>query len=262
MTLDQLRPTADRILEPFVDLSERLGLSPDGISLVAFLVALGAGAAFFLAGEEPQLYLAGAGLVFVNGWLDLLDGAVARRLDRDRPAGDLLDHVIDRYADIAVVAGLAAGVEAYALGFAAVTGVLMTSYLGTQAEAVGLARAYGGYLGRADRLVLIGVAAVAAAFVDATVADLSVVGWLLVLFAVGGHLTAVQRFYYAWSDLEDRAAKERALAAAEERDAGGNDEASDDEGGAEPDDGSDEEAQAVDRSDDAPGGSDDQPDGA
>jgi len=261
MTLDQLRPTADRILEPFVDLSERLGLSPDGISLVAFLVALGAGAAFFLAGEEPQLYLAGAGLVFVNGWLDLLDGAVARRLDRDRPAGDLLDHVIDRYADIAVVAGLAAGVEAYALGFAAVTGVLMTSYLGTQAQAVGLDRAYGGYLGRADRLVLIAVAAVAAAFVDATVADLSVVGWLLVLFAVVGHLTAVQRFYHAWSDLEDRAAKERALAAAEERDDAGG--ASGDGGsGAETGDGSDEEAEADGQSGGAAGGSDDRSDGA
>ena len=30
-----------------------------------------------------------------------------------------------------------AGIDAYALGFAAVTGVLMTSYLGTQIQAVG-----------------------------------------------------------------------------------------------------------------------------
>ncbi|PSP80085.1 CDP-alcohol phosphatidyltransferase family protein [Halobacteriales archaeon QS_1_68_20] len=202
MTLDQLRPTANRLLEPFVDLTERLGLSPNGISVVALFVAVAAGGAFYFGGEMPTAYLAGAALVFVNGWLDLLDGALARRLDEDSDAGDLLDHVVDRYADIVIVAGLAAGIERYALGLAAVTGVLMTSYLGTQAQAVGLDRVYGGVLGRADRLVLIAAVAIAAAFVDLSVQGLSLVGWLLVLFAVVGHLTTLQRFYSAWRALE------------------------------------------------------------
>jgi archaetidylinositol phosphate synthase len=74
----------------------------------------------------------------------------------------------------------------------------MTSYLGTQAQAVGLDRVYGGLLGRADRLALIGVTGVVAAVVSATVGGLSVVGWLLAVFAIVGHLTALQRFYYAW----------------------------------------------------------------
>jgi archaetidylinositol phosphate synthase len=129
--------------------------------------------------------------------LDLLDGALARELDSSSEAGDLLDHVLDRYADIAVVVGLAAGVDRFALGLAAVTGVLMTSYLGTQAQAVGLDRVYGGLLGRADRLVLVGVVATVAAFVGTTLQGLSLVGWLLVVFAVVGHLTALQRFYHA-----------------------------------------------------------------
>ena len=202
MTLDQLRPTANRMLEPFVNLSERLGLSPNGVSVGALVVAIAAAGAFYLGGEEPMLYLAGAALVFLNGWLDLLDGALARRLDEESPAGDLLDHVVDRYADIVIVAGLAAGVEQYAIGFAAVTGVLMTSYLGTQAQAVGLDRVYAGVMGRADRLVLIAVVAVIAAFVEFVVFGLTAVGWLLVLFAVVGHVTAFQRFYGAWRALE------------------------------------------------------------
>jgi archaetidylinositol phosphate synthase len=77
----------------------------------------------------------------------------------------------------------------------------MTSYLGTQAEAVGLDRVYGGLLGRADRLVLVGLVTTVAAFVDVAVRGLSVVGWLLVVFALVGHLTALQRFYYARRDL-------------------------------------------------------------
>lgn len=202
MTLDQLRPVANRMLEPFVDLAERLGMSPDGISVLAFALAVVAGAAFALAGSSPLLYLAGAVLVFLNGWLDLLDGALARRLETDSPGGDLLDHVLDRYADIVVVAGLAAGIDRYALGLAAVTGVLMTSYLGTQIQAVGLGRAYGGAIGRADRLALAAFAGAVSAFVPGAVGPLTLVGYLLVLFAVAGHLTALQRFYGAWTDLQ------------------------------------------------------------
>ena len=201
MTLDQLRPVADRMLRPFVSLSTRLGLTPDAVSVVAFALAGGASAAFYLGGDDPLWYLGGAVLVFLNGWLDLLDGALARELGTDSKAGDLLDHVLDRYADILIIAGVAAGIGRYALGLAAVTGVLMTSYLGTQAQAVGLDRVYGGLLGRADRLALVGVAGVVAAVVTTPLAGLSVVGWLLVVFAVVGHLTAIQRFYYAWKAL-------------------------------------------------------------
>jgi archaetidylinositol phosphate synthase len=116
--------------------------------------------------------------------------------------GDLLDHVLDRYADIVVVAGLAAGIGAPWLGFAAVTGVVMTSYLGTQAQAVGLERVYGGLVGRADRLAIIGVVAVLAYPLGGVYGGVSVIGWLLVFLAVVGHLTALQRFGHAWRALE------------------------------------------------------------
>jgi archaetidylinositol phosphate synthase len=209
MTLDRFRPLADRMLDPFVDAADRVGLTPDGVSVVAFGFAVLAAAAYALTGvavggwqPNPLAYLAGALCVFVNGWLDLLDGALARRQGVASRAGDLLDHVLDRYADIVIIAGLAAGVEAYLLGFLAVTGVVMTSYLGTQAQAVGLDRVYGGVVGRADRLVIIGVVTVAAAFYSAELYGLSLVGWLLAFLAVVGHVTALQRFYYSMTALE------------------------------------------------------------
>jgi len=201
MTLDRLRPLADRALRPFVSGAVRVGLTPNGISVLAFALAVAAGLAFAGAGSEPLLYLAGALLVFLNGWLDLLDGAVARELAVESRAGDLLDHVVDRYADIALVVGLAAGIRAWALGLAAVTGVLMTSYLGTQAEAVDLDRVYGGLLGRADRLALIGIAAAVTPFLEVTAGGFGPVGWVLVVLAAIGHLTAVQRFASAFRAL-------------------------------------------------------------
>ena len=209
MTLDKFRPLANRMLEPFVEAADRLGLTPDAISVIAFGFAVLAGAAYSVAGASiagvgpsPGLYVAGAIFVFLNGWMDLLDGALARKQGTDSSAGDLLDHVLDRYADIVIIVGLAAGAEAYLLGFLAVTGVLMTSYLGTQAQAVGLDRVYGGLVGRADRLAIIGVVTVVAAVSTAELYGLTIVGWLLVFLALVGHLTALQRFYHSMAALE------------------------------------------------------------
>jgi archaetidylinositol phosphate synthase len=199
MTLDRLRPVAELLLDPMVAAADRVGLTPDGVSVVAFGFALAAAAGFYVA--TPVGYALGAVCVFANGWLDLLDGALARTQNVESRAGDLLDHVLDRYADVVLVIGLAAGVSRYDLGLLAVTGVLMTSYLGTQIQAVGLGREYGGLVGRADRLALVGLTGVVAAVVADPIGPLSVVGWLLVFFTVVGHLTAFQRFWGAWGDL-------------------------------------------------------------
>lgn len=202
MTLDRFRPLADRALGPFVSAAHSVGLTPNGVSVIAFVLAIAAGGTYAFAAENRLLYLLGAVFVFFNGWLDLVDGALARELDVASSGGDLLDHVLDRYADIVIIVGLAAGIDRWVLGIAAVTGVLMTSYLGTQAQAVGLDRVYGGLLGRADRLALVGIVTGIAALVQLTVATLSLVGWLLVVFAVVGHVTAIQRFYYSMAALE------------------------------------------------------------
>ena len=202
MTLDRFRPAVKGAIAPSVTLAKRVGLTPNGVSVLALTLAVVGGVAFTVAPRlDPILYLGGAVAVALNGWLDLVDGELARATGTGSDAGDLLDHVLDRYADIVVITGLAAGLEAYALGLAAVTGVLMTSYLGTQAQAVGLDRVYGGLVGRADRLALVVLVGVVVAFVTRSFAGLTVVGWLLVFFAVVGHFTAMQRFYYAMEAL-------------------------------------------------------------
>ncbi|RQG90584.1 CDP-alcohol phosphatidyltransferase family protein [Natrarchaeobius chitinivorans] len=203
MTLDQLRPYVSRFLDPFVDGFDRVGMTPDGVSVLAFVMAILAAVAFLLGGRaDPVWYVGAAVLVFLNGWLDIVDGALAREQGVDSAGGDLLDHVLDRYADIVVIGGLAAGIGDYFLGFLAVTGVVMTSYLGTQAQAVGLDRVYGGLVGRADRLAIIGIVGFLAYPIAGTYGGLTLPGWLLVFLAVVGHFTALQRFFYSWSALE------------------------------------------------------------
>lgn len=201
MTLDGFRDVSNRAIEPAVAVAIRLGLGANAISLLAFGLAVLAGVALVVAGDDPRWYVVGGLLVFGNGVLDVLDGAVARETATASEAGDFLDHVLDRYADALVVGGLALGVGRPGLGLLAVTGVLLTAYLGTQAQAVGVGRIYGGLLGRADILTLVGVVSLTAPWVDASGYGLDSVGWLVVALAVLSHFTALQRCVWTWRAL-------------------------------------------------------------
>ena len=81
---------------------------------------------------------------------------MARHQGTDGPYGDFLDHTIDRVVDVGLLVALgmnAAFVDDMSSGSMAALLTLMGSYMGTQAQSVGLGRIYGGF-SRADRLVI------------------------------------------------------------------------------------------------------------
>jgi archaetidylinositol phosphate synthase len=198
MTLDQLRPYTAVLLRPFTDLSRRAGITPNFYSILSFLAAVAAGFAFYA--EYLALALV---LVFVNAFSDALDGTLARALKKESMRGDFLDHVIDRYADLFIIIGIFAnGNVPWPIGVFGLTGVLMSSYIGTQAQAVGMGRYYGGILGRADRLVLTLGAGILDLLALGHPYSLPYLGWLLLLFGILGHYTAVQRFLHVWRRMQ------------------------------------------------------------
>ena len=206
MVLDTYRHVADAVLDP---IARRLAhVSPDALSWAALVSAAFAGT-FFLFRGGWALGLA-ALFVFLNGLFDALDGKVAKMTGKASRRGDFLDHVLDRYADVLMLGGLAIGPYCPVwLGLLAVIGVLLTSYMGTQAQAVGAGRDYRGVLGRADRLViLIIAAALQAGFDPNAIRDLgieplryAILGWAMALFAVLGNVTAIQRAVSTWRQL-------------------------------------------------------------
>ena len=183
-------------------------MSPDALSWAALLSAALAGLAFYLGGGV--LLALGALFAFLNALLDALDGKVAKLTGRASRRGDFLDHVLDRYADVLMLGGLALGPYCPVwLGLLAIVGVLLTSYMGTQAQAVGAGRDYGGILGRADRLVILVLAALLQAAADPVprivlgvgVVSFTVLGWAMALFAILGNVTAIQRAASTWRHL-------------------------------------------------------------
>jgi choline kinase/phosphatidylglycerophosphate synthase len=151
--------------------------APDLVSLVAFALGV-AGAALLAAGQG----LAGALLVHASSVADGVDGEVARLQHRGGPRGALLDGVLDRVADAAILVGLglwaleghgARGV--LVLTVAATAGALLSMASKDRAAALGLPpapeRALGWLLGGRDgRLLLVAVGALLGAPIAALAA--------------------------------------------------------------------------------------------
>ncbi|MBU2617150.1 MAG: CDP-alcohol phosphatidyltransferase family protein [Euryarchaeota archaeon] len=199
MTLDSFRPYVREMIDSIASLLEKLGVDPNSLSVASFVFAVLAGVFFYFR----FLLLAGL-MIFLNASSDAMDGALARHIGTADLRGDFLDHVIDRYADIFIICGIFFGGYApWQIGVAAITGVLLTSYLGTQAQAVHVGRYYGGILGRADRLVVILVATIANFAYPLEVYWLPILGWMLLAIAITSHFTAIQRFVYVWQELSN-----------------------------------------------------------
>ncbi|GGM73590.1 CDP-diacylglycerol--glycerol-3-phosphate 3-phosphatidyltransferase [Thermogymnomonas acidicola] len=201
MALDTYRPKADRFIEPIARAFYRA--SPSQLTVSSLALSGIAGACYYLS-LRPYL-IASLVAVALASLFDALDGKLARMKGVASKRGDLLDHVIDRFSDIFILAGLAfSTLGNVALGLFGMEGVLMTSYMGTQSQALGLGRNYSGIMGRADRLVLIIVVTVVEIVYPVRYAwyfQITPVTVLLLAFGVLGNYTAVKRFSDAWRSL-------------------------------------------------------------
>jgi archaetidylinositol phosphate synthase len=202
MVLDNQRKNVDPLLTRIA--KHFTGFSPNALSWLSLVFAFVAGLFFYFSHPNTELinfYLYGAAFfVFLNGFFDAIDGKVAKLTNKTSKKGDFLDHAIDRYADVFIVGGLALSAWCdIRIGFLAIVGMLLTSYMGTQAQAIGYKREYSGLLGRADRLVLLMVAPliqhILLLYTFELPWGLTLLEWVLVYFAVVGNITAIQRFY-------------------------------------------------------------------
>ena len=181
---EKMRERWTKVITPLVHRME--GVDPStltwtslALSLVAFYLLMGAernteGAAYIIGGVV---------IVLVAGILDGLDGALARHQGTDGPYGDFLDHTIDRVVDVGILVAIGLNADFVSnpsSGYLAGLLTLFGSYMGTQAQSVGLGRIYGGF-SRADRMVLTLVALLVTAWqAQGGISDISIEGfhWL------------------------------------------------------------------------------------
>src|SRR6201998_867076 len=85
------------LLDRIVGAIAATGINPNVLTFLGLVVDFGAAARF----AGGKFFLGGA-IIFLAGFLDMLDGQVARRQNRVTAFGAFYDSTLDRYADMAL----------------------------------------------------------------------------------------------------------------------------------------------------------------
>jgi CDP-diacylglycerol---glycerol-3-phosphate 3-phosphatidyltransferase len=154
-----MRDRVRALATPIATTLGRLGLTPNGLTVIGFLGTCGAAWA-----AATQQWLVAGVLVLAFGIFDLFDGTLARATGRATRLGAFLDSTFDRAGEAIVYIGigagsLAAGFEAGAtLAAAAMAASFMVSYTRAKSESLGFTAGTGmASIGLAPREVRIAI---------------------------------------------------------------------------------------------------------
>ncbi len=178
----------------------RLGISPNAWTLLSLLPA----AAGLVELAMHQL-AAGLLLFILSGFIDMVDGAVARATGQASARGAFIDGVVDRYVELTLYLGLLLylgpgnfwGLSRVIWFMLLLFGAMMTSFVRAYADHRGVVKdpqdqkKMGGLLERGERLLLL-YAGMAAGLVNPE--------WLMAavaVVAVLANVTALQRIWFA-----------------------------------------------------------------
>ncbi len=175
-------------MKPIGDRLRRTRLTPDHLTVVGLVVALGAAVAIGLGWHAVGLLL-----VILAALPDLLDGALAKASNTSSQRGAFFDSVIDRVTDALLFGGVAwhfASEESPHLALLPMAVALMSSvisYERAKAESLGLS-AKGGIMERAERIILLCLGLLFPVI-------LIPIMWIMLVLVT---VTAVQRFVKVW----------------------------------------------------------------
>ncbi len=184
------------ILDPIAIGLSKAKLTPTMITIAGLLVTI-AGAWLIAAGA----YGWGALVAAIGSILDALDGPLARLQGKASIRGAFIDTMSDRLGELAIFAGLAFSLRddetALMLCLFGLAFSLLTPYVRAKAESWG-AEGRGGWMGRAERMILI----LAGVGISGMVGGNKVLFPVLWAFVLLSGFTVGQRIRRTWQQLE------------------------------------------------------------
>jgi archaetidylinositol phosphate synthase len=208
--LTKLKKKVQQMLTSQATAAHKIGLTPNKISIIGFILAISAAIVYGFAPNPSWLLLLATVLLLASGFCDTLDGIVARTFQQTTVFGGFFDSVLDRYADAAVYAAIiVAGLSnpAWGLvwgstwGLAALAGSLLVSYSRARAEAAGIKMESVGFAERAERMLILAVVSIIAFF------WLPALGYGIALLAVLSNITVIQRALHVYKALKEKSSR-------------------------------------------------------
>lgn len=162
MGVYSIKPHFQRLLAPVAQVLIRLRVHPTYLNTAGLVLSVIGAAAIFFAQQHIWMLLYIPFMAFFRTACNALDGMVARALRTPhKEFGEVLNELFDRISDAALFLGLAfASFTTTGLGVVVTVLILLTSYLSILSKAAGGSRQYGGLMGKADRMILLGLMAV------------------------------------------------------------------------------------------------------
>ena len=118
MNIPALRPRLVLYGAPIATVFCRAGIPPNQISLLSLCAGVLCAVCYWY-----QMFIAGSLLLFISAVLDLVDGSVARRTDKETRFGAVFDWIADKYVDALVLLGIGLSGTAILSQFAKVSPV-------------------------------------------------------------------------------------------------------------------------------------------
>lgn len=157
------RPIADlfrRTAQGAVRFCVRHGIHPDAVSYGSVVASALAALCFWWSGRWPLLLIPAVLFCYLRLWLNMLDGMVALASGKASLRGELLNDLPDRISDVIIFAGVAhSGLCHPVSGYWAAIFALLTAYVGTFGQALGVGRQFGGIMAKPWRMVVLHVGA-------------------------------------------------------------------------------------------------------
>ena len=168
---NQLQQSIYKVINPFVRLLIRAGLTPNMVTTIGLVLNIGVAIIFIEGAEKGNRgdlsYVGWAGaLILFAGLFDMLDGQVARLGNMSSRFGALYDSVLDRYSELFMFLGICYYLVAHhyflssLFAFIALIGSMMVSYTRARSEGLGIQNK-GGLMQRPERVVLTALSAIA-----------------------------------------------------------------------------------------------------
>jgi len=202
------------MLQSEAKLAHKMGLTPNAISVIGFLLAIGSAISYALASASvPWLLLLAVFFMMASGFCDAMDGIVARTYQQTSAFGGFFDSVLDRFADASSYAGiLVSGLCAYAFSGSAYLGTIvalsaliasmLVSYTRARAEVLGVKMESVGIAERAERMLILAGASIIAGL--GGVFWLPALGYGLALIAALSIITVLQRVWHVHRELKKK----------------------------------------------------------
>ncbi|UCH56865.1 MAG: CDP-alcohol phosphatidyltransferase family protein, partial [Candidatus Bathyarchaeota archaeon] len=169
------------------------------LTILGLAASLAAAWCYLSWRANPVCLLGAAALVLVSGFLDAIDGILARKTGRVSAFGGFLDSISDRYSDAVVLgAVVVSGLCNPVWGLAAIIGSMMVSYARARAEAAGVSMASVGLAERAERMLLLVAVTFGAYF------RLELLDYGIALLALIANLTVLQRAAHFYGEMKKR----------------------------------------------------------